>query len=349
LPIELNTNDPTVEYAPGKLVIGVADDATKAEVSNAVDDAGGEVQRSINSIDTKVVEVPAGQVDEAIDALEDSPAVEYVEPDVVLEATDTVPNDTLWKSQWGPQKVRVQKAWDATTGAARVVVAVVDTGVASNHPDLQDVLVPGFDLVHNDADPKDDQGHGTAVAGVIAARTQNHQGQAGMCWKCSIMPVKVLDQNGSGTTSTIAAGIVWAVNHGAQVVNLSLGGAGSTQALTDAAQYAASKGVLVFGAAGNSGTTTKFYPAATPGVVSVGGTNASDKLYSWSNRGADWVDVAAPGCNTAPIKGGGYGDFCGTCPSSPGSRGSRSRSTRASRRSASRTRSSTRRGPARPA
>jgi hypothetical protein len=131
------------------------------------------------------------------------------------------------------------------------------------------------------------------------------------------MPVKVLDRNGSGPTSTIAAGIVWAVNHGAQVINLSLGGAGTTQVLQDAVSFAASKGVLVLAAAGNSGSTTKFYPAAYPSVVSVGATQEDDTLYSWSNRGADWVQVAAPGCDTAPVRGGGYGNFCGTSAATP--------------------------------
>jgi subtilisin family serine protease len=315
--LEVVTNDPTVQYAPGQLVVGLADDATRAEVRTAVEEAGASVERSINAIDTKVLEVPAGEMGDAIDSLEASPAVEYVQPDVVLEASATIPNDALWKEQWGPARVLAPQVWDATKGSPSVVVAVVDTGVDYSHPDLQGVFVPGFDLVNNDADPQDDQGHGTAVAGVIAARTQNRVGQAGMCWKCSVMPVKVLDRNGSGPTSTIAAGIVWAVNHGAQVINLSLGGAGTTEVLQDAVSFAASKGVLVLAAAGNSGSTTKFYPAAYPSVVSIAATQEDDTLYSWSNRGADWVQVAAPGCDTAPVRGGGYGNFCGTSAATP--------------------------------
>jgi hypothetical protein len=107
------------------------------------------------------------------------------------------------------------------------------------------------------------------------------------------------------------------VNHGAQVINLSLGGAGTTQVLQYAVSFAATKGVLVRAAAGNSGSTTKFYPAAYAGVVSVGATQEDDTLYSWSNRGADWVQVAAPGCDTAPVRGGGYGNFCGTSAATP--------------------------------
>ena len=316
-PIGLVTNETTVEYAPGQLVVGLEEDATKAEVKTAVEDAGATVDQSIGAIGTKVLQVPTAEVDEAIDSLEDSPAIEYVEREVVLEATDTVPNDTLWQDQWGPRRVRAQRAWDATRGSSSVVVAVIDTGVAYGHPDLQGLFVPGYDFVNNDADPRDDHGHGTAVAGVIAARTQNHEGQAGMCWKCSVMPVKVLDGNGSGPTSTIAAGIVWAVTHGARVINLSLGGAGTTQALQDAVVFAASKGVVVVAAAGNSGSSTKFYPAAYADALSVAATTSNDNLYDWSNRGAGWVQVAAPGCNVAPLRRGGYGDFCGTSSATP--------------------------------
>jgi subtilisin family serine protease len=315
--ISLVTNETAVEYASGQLVVGLEDDATRAEVKTAVEDAGATVEKSIGAIGTKVLEVPTGQVEEAIDSLEDSPAIEYVERDVVLEATATVPNDTLWQEQWGPRRVRAPRAWDATKGSSSVVVAVVDTGVDYGHPDLQGLFVPGYDFVNLDADPRDDQGHGTAVAGVIAARTQNHLGQAGMCWRCSVMPVKVLDRTGSGPTSTIAAGIVWAVTHGARVINLSLGGAGTTQVLQDAVLFAATKGVVVVAAAGNSGSSTKFYPAAYADALSVAATTSSDNLYDWSNRGLDWVQVAAPGCNVAPVRGGGYGTFCGTSSATP--------------------------------
>jgi subtilisin family serine protease len=316
-PLSLVTNETAVEFAPGQLVVGLEDDATKAEIKTAVEDAGATVEQSIEAIDTKVLQVPTGQVEEAMDSLDDSAAIEYVEREVVLEATDTVPNDTLWQEQWGPKRVRAPRAWDATKGLSSIVVAVVDTGVDYGHPDLQGLFVPGYDFVNKDADPRDDQGHGTAVAGVIAARTQNHEGQAGMCWKCSVMPVKVLDRSGSGPTSTIAAGIIWAVSHGARVINLSLGGAGTTQALQDAVVYAASQGVVVVAAAGNSGSSTKFYPAAYADALSVAATTSSDNLYDWSNRGRDWVQVAAPGCNVAPVRGGGYGDFCGTSSATP--------------------------------
>jgi subtilisin family serine protease len=315
-PTVLTRNPATVRYAPGRLIVGLEEDASAAKVDRILGRANAKVKRSIGKIDARLLEVPSAAVEETMASLEASPAVEYVEREVLLEQTDTVPNDALWSGQWGPMLMRTPTVWDLTQGSADVVIAILDTGVDFGHPDLQGRFVAGYDVVNNDADPRDDQGHGTAVAGVIGARTQNQQGQAGVCWSCSLMPVKVLDASGSGTTSAVAAGIVWAADHGARVINMSLGGAGTTQTLANAVAYAAGKGVLLVAAAGNSGTTTPFYPAAYPEVVGVAGTTSSDQLYEWSNRG-DWVQVAAPGCNTAPHSGGGYENFCGTSSATP--------------------------------
>jgi subtilisin family serine protease len=203
-----------------------------------------------------------------------------------------------------------------TQGSSKIVVAVIDTGVDANHPDLRGALVPGWDFIGNDGDPSDDHGHGTAVAGVVAARSNNHVGGAGICWRCLVMPIKALDARGSGDDTLIAAGIVWAVDHGARVINLSLGGPGSSVELANALAYASAKGVIVVAAAGNAGTTTQFYPAADPHAISVAATTVADSRYSWSNFGS-WVRLAAPGCNIAPILGGSYGTFCGTSSATP--------------------------------
>jgi subtilisin family serine protease len=207
-------------------------------------------------------------------------------------------------------------AWDGARGSSSVLIAVLDTGVDFGHADLRGAAVAGYDFVNGDSNPADDQGHGTAAAGVLAARTNNTVGLAGMCWTCSLMSVKVLDAKGSGSTSTIARGIVWAADHGARVISMSLGGPAGTQTLADAVEYAAGKGVVIVAAAGNSGASTPFYPAAYPAVLSVGGTNSSDRRYEWSNYGS-WVRVAAPGCNVSPLRGGGYGTFCGTSSATP--------------------------------
>jgi thermitase len=222
----------------------------------------------------------------------------------------------LWPNQWGLRQLDLPRAWDITQGEASVIVAVVDTGVDATHPDLRDAVLPGLDVASGGIDAGDDEGHGTAVAGIIAARTNNGAGQAGVCWSCKLLPIKVLDASGVGDSSIVAAGIVRAVDLGARVINLSLGGPTSTQALADAVAYAQQKDVVVVAAAGNAATATPFYPAAYPGVVAVAASDPGRRLYPWSDYG-DWVALAAPGCNVAPGLGGGYVDFCGTSSASP--------------------------------
>lgn len=225
--------------------------------------------------------------------------------------TDPVPNDPLWRDSWSLAKVNVPGAWKVTTGAAETVVAVLDTGVDPTHPDLQGALVPGYDTVNEDADATDDHGHGTMVAGVIAARANNGIGVAGACWRCSVMPVKVIGANGLGAAPDVAEGILWATANGAQVINMSFTLSAPDDAVAAAVEYARSRGVVLVAAAGNTGTADVTYPAAYPGVVSVAGSDAADARYGWSSYGS-WVGLAAPGCNLTTVPGGGYGDFCGT-------------------------------------
>jgi thermitase len=249
-------------------------------------------------------------------SLKSSGAVASASKEPIAEAFDTSPDDTDWPQQDGLRVAGFPKAWDVTKGSSRIVVAVIDTGVDAKHPDLRGALIPGWDFVNNDSDPSDDHGHGTAVAGVIAARSNNHAGGAGICWRCLVMPIKVLDSTGSGDDTLIAAGIVWAADHGAQVINLSLGSPGSSAELTNAMAYASAKGVIIVAAAGNAGVTTQFFPAADPHAISVAATTVADQRYSWSNFGS-WVRLAAPGCNVAPLLGDGYGMFCGTSSATP--------------------------------
>ena len=304
------------EYVDGQLLVKFEHDASRHAVSAALAEAGVDVEDRVDKIDVRVVDVPAPRTAEALAELRASPAVEYVERDVAMQMFDTIPNDSLWPGQWGPELVQAPRAWDSATGSATIVIAVLDTGVDHAHPDLQGATIPGYDFVNGDADPSDDEGHGTAAAGVMGARTNNGEGQAGLCWRCSLMPVKVLDGSGEGDTASVAAGIIWAADHGARVISMSLGGEGTTQTLSDAVEYAVGKGVLLVAAAGNSGSATPVYPAAYPQVLSVAGTNDDDGLYSWSNYGA-WVKVAAPGCNTAPWIDAAYVNFCGTSSAAP--------------------------------
>ncbi|HSP74156.1 MAG TPA: S8 family serine peptidase [Gaiellaceae bacterium] len=184
---------------------------------------------------------------------------------------------------------------------------MVDTGVQADHPALQGRVLAGYDFVNDDGDASDDNGHGTAVAGIIASA----------CSPCRILPVKVLAANGTGDWGAVAGGIGWAADHGAQVIDLSLGAARAPGVLAAAVSYALAKGVIVVAAAGDDGRNEPFYPAAYSGVVSVAGIDQNGARYPWSNFGA-WVTVAAPGCARTAWIGGAYtSDFCGTSTAAP--------------------------------
>lgn len=240
------------------------------------------------------------------------------------------PNDPKYGIQWGLTKINCPAAWDKTVGSAAVVVAVLDTGVDLNHPELQAQLLPGRDLVDlqgvapnpgwhfdgdfltPDNDPQDEVGHGTHVAGTIGALSNNGLGVAGVAWQCRIVPVKVLTRmvnnadprrvTGVGTAVDIAAGIRWAADNGAHILNMSLGGYSDTFVERDAVAYAVSKGCLVIAAMGNDDIVDLHYPAAYPDVVAVGATNQNDKRVSKANTANRWgsnmgphIDVVGPG------------------------------------------------------
>jgi subtilisin family serine protease len=275
-------------------------------------DLGAERLSALPELRSDVVAIDPTRVQESLAAFRADPLVRSAQLDGRVRAL-RVPNDPLWSTQWSPIVTEAPRAWDLTTGSA-VVVAVVDTGVDPGQPDLVGKLVPGYDFVNNDTQPLDDNGHGTGVAGIVAARSDNGVGVAGYCWGCQVMPVKVLGADGTGYDSDVARGIVWAADHGARVINASLGGLSDDLALAAAAQYASQRGSLVVAAAGNDASATLDYPAALPSVVSVGASDRNDQLYSFSNAGAL---VAAPGENSTTGLAGNYEYFLGTSSAAP--------------------------------
>ncbi|MGD0783384.1 MAG: S8 family peptidase, partial [Candidatus Aminicenantales bacterium] len=186
-------------------------------------------------------------------------------------------------------------AWEETEGLADVLVAVVDSGVDMTHPDLKNKIQnSGKDFINNDNDATDDFWHGTFVAGIVGAQNDNGEGIAGVAWNCKILPVKVLDKNGIGPTDVVAAGILWAADNGAAVINLSLGAETGTETLRAALKYAYDKGVVIVAAAGDANGNV-YYPAAYDTyVLSVAATDYNDNRAAFSNFGAR-IDVAAPG------------------------------------------------------
>ena len=271
---------------------------------------------AIPQLGVDVLRVPAPASATALARLQRHAAIAYAEPDGIVQVASTTPNDPYYGRQWSPAKTRATAAWDLTTGSASTVIAVLDTGVSSTHIELAGKLVPGRNVIGANANTEDDHGHGTQSAGVIGAVTNNATGVASYCWKCSIMPVKVMASNGLGTMSDLAAGITWATDHGAKVISMSLSGPAGTSTLAGAVKYASDRGVVLAAAAGNDGTTAPRYPAAYSDVIGVAGSDTTDLLYTWSNSGS-WVDVSAPGVNMTTNYTGGYANYAGTSSATP--------------------------------
>ncbi|WP_025693346.1 S8 family peptidase [Paenibacillus zanthoxyli] len=244
----------------------------------------------------------------------------YLTNDSTDENTASIitPNDPLYPDyQWNLPAIETGRGWNLSEGSNNVTVAVVDTGVQADHPDLRGQLLSGYNAITSGAKPADDVGHGTHVCGIIGALVNNSEGVAGISWYNKILPVKVLDKTGAGTTYSVAEGIIWAADHGAKVINLSLGNYADSQFLHDAVKYAYDRDVVLVSAAGNDNTERPGYPAAYPEVLAVAATNASGDKASFSNYG-DYVDVTAPGESIASTyPGSQYAALSGTSMASP--------------------------------
>ncbi len=287
-------------YVPGRLVLRLRDTQSSPD---AVLAATGRTSWPVKTLEylrplhVYIVQVPIGQEEEWARRLRESPLVRYAEPDYIYHACTTRPNDPYYAQyQWQLPFIGAENAWDMTTGRADVIIAVLDTGADLGHPDLAVKFVEGYDFINKDDDPTDDQGHGTHVAGIAAAVTNNALGVAGVSWGARIMPLKVLNSDGAGPNTAIAQAVIWAVDHGAHIINMSLGGESPSATLESAIKYAYEHNVLVVAAAGNSyesGNPT-FYPAAYDHVLGVAAVDDEDRHASYSNAGF-YVDVAAPG------------------------------------------------------
>lgn len=249
------------------------------------------------------------------------PAVVFAEPNYQRRVL-RVPNDPAFERQWALPAIRAPEAWDTTTGDA-IVIAILDTGVSPTHLDLKRKLLPGADLFGGDADPRDDEGHGTMMAGIAAADSDNGAGVAGVCWGCTILPVKVLSRRGVGDDATIAAGIRYAVDHGARIISMSLGGPNDSAVLREAVAYAAERNVLIVAASGNEPgmATPRSYPAAYPSVLAVGAITSKDQPAPFST-GGDYVKISAPGVGVwstlwQRLVGDTYGPIDGTSAATP--------------------------------
>ena len=224
--------------------------------------------------------------------------VTHVEADMAVSAT-YAPNDPDFSDatmSYGLEQVQALDAWDIVTGSQQIVIAVVDSGINAAHPEFAGRLVPGYNFIDEDNpdDLNDESGHGTHVAGILAAALDNGQGVAGVCPNCRLMPIKVLNENNIGSWSQLAQGIIFAVDNGAHILNLSLGTPVSSDTLTYAIEYAIERGVVVIASAGNNASDAPFFPAALRGVIGVGATTQEGERWAKSNFG-DFIDLVAPG------------------------------------------------------
>ncbi len=243
--------------------------------------------------------------------------VELVEQDFVVSVAFAIPpNDPDYDRQWALPHIQAEQVWREMGDLQPITVAVIDTGVCMSHEDLEGrVLSGGYDFVDNDDDPEDVFGHGCSVAGIIAANTDNAIGIAGFAPNSSILPVRVLGPSGSGSMADVAAGIVYAADNGADIINLSLGSMVGSQVTKDAVEYAMDEGVTVIASAGNSGGSLPGYPARYEGVVAVGAIDANGARSSFSNKGSD---IWAPGRDVHTIYlDNGYKALNGTSFSAP--------------------------------
>jgi thermitase len=309
---------PVSDFSQEQILVKFKPDVTLPETAEIHRQLGGQVKETIPGIGVQVVKVPKGQVMAKVKAYSANAKVAYAEPDFVVQAMD-IPNDPGFANQWGIVKIQAPQAWDVTTGSSNISIAILDTGVDMNHPDLANKIISNINFSSSNT-TDDVYGHGTAVAGIAAAITNNGIGVAGLGYSATIMNVKVLGDDGVGYWSWIAQGIIWAADNGAKVINLSLGGSSGSSTVESAINYAWNKGVVIVAAAGNYGNSAPCFPAYYTNCIAVAGTDSLDRLAGWSDYG-DWVDVAAPGVNILSTYlssiNGGYNFMSGTSMASP--------------------------------
>ncbi|TCL75287.1 serine protease [Hydrogenispora ethanolica] len=281
---------------------------SEGEVQQLLSNLGGILKHKIYGPDNVyVVQIDPQTFQQS--SLKANSDILYVEDNLILHAADlsVTPNDSEYTTYqtWNYSLLNLSRAWSIQKGNPRVVVAVLDTGISTSHPDLASNLVSGYDFVDWDAVPSDNQyydndnrySHGTHVAGIVSAVTNNAQGMAGVGWNVKIMPVRVLAADGNGTTAMITNGIYWAVDHGANIINMSLTGqfpvGSAPQTFKTALQYAIDRNVTIVAAAGNEKSFVGF-PANYPGVIAVSATDYQGNIAPYSNYGPE-IWVCAPG------------------------------------------------------
>lgn len=306
----------TAAYVPDEIIVKFKEGANSFAIASTL---GGDVQESASATNVETIQIPEGStVTKELQKYNNHPNVEYAEPNYIGKVFGSS-NDPSFSEQWSITKMKVDTAWDTTKGDPSIIIAVIDTGVDVDHPDLMSNLVSGYNTINNTANADDDHNHGTHVAGIAAGVVDNGTGISGIAGKSKIMPIKAMGSDGTGQMSDVIEGIYWAADNGAKIINMSLGfsAPSAPKSLQDAVDYAYGKGIVVVAAAGNDNVGTPRYPAALNHVIAVAATDSNDKKASFSNYG-NHIDVAAPGVNIlSTLKDGQYGMMNGTSMAAP--------------------------------
>ncbi|MBO8126353.1 MAG: S8 family peptidase [Firmicutes bacterium] len=297
-------------------------DQDLAECRQKIRDLGGEVVKELPLVHGLVCILP----DVTLTAkLEASAKIKRVEDDIRFHTScldfflskKSRPSAKPQEMDWGVKRIGAPEAWPVSKGA-QVKVAVIDTGIQLGHPDLKDRIDKGFNTITLTKNANDDNGHGTHVAGIIAA-SDNDFGVVGVSPEVVLYPVKVLDSNGSGSLSDVVAGIQWCIEQGVDIINMSLGASDSSETFAEAVRIAASKGIIIVAAAGNSGpdNTSIDYPAKYPETIAVAASDQNDRIADFSSRGPE-VDISAPGVDiNSTYLGSKYTILSGTSMATP--------------------------------
>jgi thermitase len=307
-------------HQPDEILVKLRPGVRGAEARQLGTRHGVVVIEAIEQLGLYRMRIPGGRsVPEMVELFASDPSSEYAEPNHRGRGGDFVPNDTWFSWQWHLDNnetgadIDAVEGWQISRGSASIVVAVLDTGIDSDHPEFLGRILPGFDFVNEDADPEADHPHGSEVTGLLAANADNAFGVAGVDHAAGILPVKVLDAQNGGTTFDLAQGLTFAADSGADVISMSLIDywLGSTT-LNDALQYARDAGAVLVACAGNGGigNADESSPGASPLTISVGATDFWDQRASYSGTGSA-LDVVAPAQATATVSHGSSGDSLG--------------------------------------
>lgn len=306
---------PPARWVEGELLIGLRAGTGPVERALLLRDHGASFVEDIGRERRLIrVRVPPALLEALLRRMARSHEVKFIEKNYVFEPA-LLPNDPQYPSQWHLPKINLPQAWDLVQGGPAATIAILDSGIDASHPDFAGKLLAGYNSYNNSSDTSDSYGHGTEVAGVAGALTNNALGVAGVAGGAPLLPVRITDASGRATAASIASGIAWAADHGARVVNLSFSGIAGNATIGASAEYAAKHGTLVVAAAGNCGC---FDPTPeNPYVLSVSASDPADAVAYFSSSGP-FVDLAAPGTDIVTTAlFGQYASDSGTSLASP--------------------------------